>query len=35
MSQLYTVLGVTVTIWLGIFIYLLRLGKQVKELEKR
>jgi len=31
----YVALAVTLLIWFGIFFYLLRLDKRVKELEKR
>ena len=31
----YTVLAVTLVVWIGIFYFLMRLDKRVKELEKR
>jgi CcmD family protein len=31
----YVALAVTLLIWIGIFFYLMRLDKRVKELEKR
>jgi len=31
----YVALAVTLLIWFGVFFYLLRLDKRVKELEKR
>ena len=31
----YTALAVTLIVWIGIFFFLMRLDKRVKELEKR
>ena len=31
----YIVMAVTLVIWLGIFVYLLRLDKKVKQLEEK
>ena len=31
----YTALAVTLVVWIGVFLFLMRLDKRVKDLEKR
>ncbi|PKM83617.1 MAG: hypothetical protein CVU88_02075 [Firmicutes bacterium HGW-Firmicutes-13] len=35
MSDLYVVLSVTLLSWVGIFFYLLKMDKRIRELEKK
>jgi len=34
-NQLYVVLAIALVIWLGIFVYIFRIDKKLKKLEKR
>ena len=35
MQDNYVTMGVTLIVWIGLFVFLMRLDKRVKDLEKR